>query len=35
MRESVRSWARRSGAGDAVDRAVRVVRDALDGTKEG
>ena len=35
MRESVGSWVRRGGAGDAVNRALRAAREALDGTKEG
>ena len=35
MRESVASWLRQSGAGDAVTRAVRAARDAIDGGREG
>jgi len=35
MRESLGSWVRRSGAGDAVNRALRAAREALDGAKEG
>jgi len=35
MRESLASWLRRSGAGDAVERAVRVARDAVDGRRDG
>ena len=35
MRESVGSWVRRGGAGDAVNRAVRAAREAIDGAKEG
>ena len=35
MRESVESWVRRGGARDAVDRAVRAARDAIDGTRPG
>jgi gas vesicle protein len=34
MRESLASWVRRSGAGDAVTRAVRAAREAIDGTRE-
>jgi gas vesicle protein len=30
MRESVGSWARRNGAGDAVAAAIRALRDAFD-----
>jgi gas vesicle protein len=30
MRDSVGSWAKRSRAGDAIDRAVRAARDAFD-----
>jgi len=35
MRESLASWLRQSGAGDAVERAVRVARDAVDGRRDG
>ena len=35
MRESLGSWVRRSGAGDAVNRALRAAREAIDGAKEG
>jgi len=31
MRESVASWAKRSGVGDAVTRAARATRDAFEG----
>ena len=31
VRESVKSWARQSGVGDAVASAVRASRDAFDG----
>jgi gas vesicle protein len=34
MRESVGSWARNSGARDAVERAVRAARDAFDRPRE-
>lgn len=34
MRESLGSWARKSGAGDAVSRAVHVAREAFHGTRE-
>jgi gas vesicle protein len=32
MRESLASWARKGGAGDAVNRAIRSAREAFDGT---
>jgi gas vesicle protein len=35
MRESVGSWVRKSGAKDAVNRAVRAAREALDETFPG
>jgi len=35
MRESVASWARRSGVGDAVARAARATREAFEGEREG
>jgi len=35
MRESVESWVRRGGAGEAVDRALRAAREAIDGTRPG
>ena len=35
MRESVASWLRRSGAGDAVTSAIRAAREAIDGTRPG
>jgi gas vesicle protein len=35
MRESVGSWVRRGGAGDAVNRALRAAREAIDGANEG
>ncbi len=35
MRNSLASWLRRSGAGDAMERAVSAVRDAVDGNTEG
>ena len=35
MRESVGSWVRRSGASDAVNRAVHAVREAIDGSRPG
>jgi gas vesicle protein len=35
MRESVESWVRRGGAGEAVDRALRAAREAIDGTRLG
>ena len=35
VRESLASWLRQSGAGDAVERAVRVARDAVDGRRDG
>ena len=35
MRESLALWLRQSGAGDAVERAVRVARDAVDGRRDG
>ena len=35
MRESLASWLRQSGAGDAVERALRVARDAVDGRRDG
>jgi hypothetical protein len=34
MRDSVASWARRSGVTDAVSRAVQKSRDALDRTDD-
>ena len=34
MRESLASWLRQSGAGDAVERAIRVARDAVDGRRD-
>jgi gas vesicle protein len=34
MRESVASWARDSGTGDALKRAIRAARDALEGSRE-
>jgi gas vesicle protein len=33
MRESVGSWVRKTGASDAVNRAVRVSREAFDETR--
>jgi gas vesicle protein len=35
MRESLATWMRQSGAGDAMNRAVRAAREAIDGAKEG
>jgi len=35
MRESVGAWVRRGGAGDAVNRALRAAREAIDSAKEG
>ena len=35
MRESLASWLRQSGAGDAVNRAVRAAREAIDGAPRG
>jgi gas vesicle protein len=34
MRESVATWARKSGARDAMDRAVRSAREAFDRNSE-
>jgi gas vesicle protein len=34
MRESLASWLRQSGAGDAMERAVRIARDAVDGRRD-
>ncbi len=34
MRESVASWARRSGTREALDRAARAARDAFDAARE-
>ena len=34
MRESVASWAKRSGVGDAVTRAARATRDAFEGERD-
>ena len=34
MRESVASWAKRSGVGDAVTRAARVTRDTFQRERE-
>ena len=35
MRESLATWMRQSGASDAMNRAVRAAREAIDGAKEG
>ena len=35
IRESLASWLRRSGASDAVERAVRAARDAVDARRDG
>ena len=34
MRETVAAWARSGGVGDAVDRAIRAAREAIDRARE-